>query len=211
MLKPTKNKINLLTIRNQNKKFQLIPLLICRICDFLLKIGLSFKRKEDEIMFYPDLKVQALSKREASKLKPHDRALLISIQDGDKAHLPFKERTNHITRSRYIDTLFCYFDDINPDAFDGKPSFPFAFTQNDAKQIINFLNHHFKNPENFDRIIIHCQAGISRSQAIALFVAKYFYKDSNLYHTLLNQKGKIRGGNQYIYNILQNLHQNKIN
>ena len=95
------------------------------------------------------------------------------------------------------------FDDINPDAFDGKPSFPFAFTQNDAKQIINFLNHHFKNPENFDRIIIHCQAGISRSQAIALFIAKYFYKDSNLYHTLLNQKGKIRGGNQYIYNILQ--------
>ena len=161
-------------------------------------------------MFYPDLKVQALSKREASKLKPHDRALLISIQDGDKAHLPFKERTNHITRSRYIDTLFCYFDDINPDTFDGKPSFPFAFTKNDAKQIINFLNHHFKNTENFDRIIIHCQAGISRSQAIALFIAKYYYKDLNLYHTLLNQKGKIRGGNPYVYNILQNLHQNRI-
>ncbi len=53
------------------------------------------------------------------------------------------------------------------------------------------------------RIIIHCQAGISRSQTVALFIAKYYYKDSKLYHILLNQKGKIRGGNPYVYNILQ--------
>lgn len=63
--------------------------------------------------YNPNLKCQALSKREASKFKPDKPTLLISIQDGDKSHLPFKNRTNHITRSRYKDVLFCYFDDID--------------------------------------------------------------------------------------------------
>lgn len=153
--------------------------------------------------FYPELKVQALSKNEVSKLKPQDRTLLIAIQDGEKAYLPFKERTNYITRKRYTDILFCYFNDVQSDTIAGNPSFPFTFNKNDAHQIINFLNHHFKNPETFNRIIVHCQAGVSRSQAVALFIAKYYYKDQNLYHQLFNQTSKIRGGNQYVYNILK--------
>jgi len=150
--------------------------------------------------FIPELKVQALSKREASQLVPSDRTLLISIQDGDKACLPFKQRTNHITRDRYVATLFCYFDDIQ--TANGL-NYPFAINTNDAKQIINFLNHHFDKPESFDRVIIHCQAGVSRSQAVALFVAKHYYKDEALYTQLLNQEGKVHGGNHYVYNLLE--------
>ena len=155
--------------------------------------------------FIPELKVQALSKREASKLKPHDRALLISIQDGDKAHLTFKERTNHITRSRYVNTLFCYFDDLDPIRLRCTFECPFLFSRADAKQIINFLNHHFNKPESFDRVIIHCQAGVSKSQAVALFVAKHYYKDQSLYDQLLNQDGKVHGGNHYVYNLLEEI------
>lgn len=149
------------------------------------------------------MKIQSLSKRDASKYRPERPTLLISIQDGHKAELPFKERTNHITRKLYTDTLFLYFDDIDPTQFDGNPSFPFAFKDDDAFKIIHFLKHHYQK-KDFEDIIIHCQAGISRSHAIALFAAKYFAKNEDLYQQLLHQKGKVFGGNQYIYNKLKN-------
>lgn len=64
--------------------------------------------------------IQSLSKRAASKYKPEKPTLFISIQDGALQELPFKQRTNHITRNRYVDCLFLYFDDINPNAIPGK-------------------------------------------------------------------------------------------
>ena len=56
--------------------------------------------------YNPNLKVQAVSKQDASKHRPVNRTLLISIQDGEKQELPFKQKTNHITRSRYVDVFF---------------------------------------------------------------------------------------------------------
>lgn len=149
------------------------------------------------------MNIQSLSKRNASKYRPEKPTLLISIQDGDKAELPFKQRTNHITRRLYVDTLFLYFDDIDPTQFEGNPSFPFLFDDNDAFKIIKFLEHHYQK-KDFEDIIIHWQAGVSRSHAIALFAAKYFAKDEDLYQELLHQKGKVFGGNQYVYNKLKN-------
>lgn len=148
------------------------------------------------------MKIQSLSKRTASKYKPDAPTLLISIQDGEKQELPFKQRTNHITRSRYVDCLFLYFDDINPDAIPGKPHMPFAFSDSDAKQIITFFTRHYENKDFYD-LIIHCQAGVSRSHAVALFAAKYFAKDEDLYQQLLNQEGKAYGGNTYVYEKLK--------
>lgn len=145
--------------------------------------------------------IQSLSKREASKYRPEKSTLLISIQDGALQELPFKQRTNHITRKRYVDCLFLYFDDINPDAIPENPSMPFAFSDYDAITIINFLKHHFEK-NDFEDIIIHCQAGVSRSHAIALFVAKYFAKDEKEYQRLLHQERKVYGGNAYVYNKL---------
>ena len=52
--------------------------------------------------------IQSLSKRAASKYRPKRPTLLISIQDGDRQELPFKQRANHITRKRYVDCLFLY-------------------------------------------------------------------------------------------------------
>lgn len=147
------------------------------------------------------MQIKSLSKREASKYRLERPTLLISIQDGDKAELPFKQRTNHITRSLYVDCLFLYFDDIEPDTIPGKPQMPFAFSESDAKQIINFLKRHLNN-KDFEDVIVHCQAGVSRSHAVALFVAKYFAKDEDLYQKLLHQEGKVFGGNHYVYNKL---------
>ena len=68
--------------------------------------------------------------------------------------------------------------------------------------ILNFLQKHYEN-RDFDKLLIHCEAGLSRSHAIALFTAKYFEKDENLYNTLLHQENKIFGGNDYIYEQLK--------
>ena len=150
------------------------------------------------------MNIQSMSKREASKHKPTKPTILISIQDGEKQELPFKQRTNHITRSRYVDTLFLYFDDIDPETIPGKPIMPFAFSDSDAQQIIAFLDRHNKD-KDFQELIIHCQAGVSRSHAIALFAAKYYAQDENLYKKLLEQEGKVYGGNRYVYNKLENI------
>lgn len=145
--------------------------------------------------------IQSLSKRAASKYKPEKPTLLISIQDGALQELPFKQRTNHITRNRYVDCLFLYFDDINPNAIPGKPTMPFAFSDYDADVIIDFLERHFSN-NDFEDIIVHCQAGVSRSHAVALFIAKFFAKDEGEYQRLLHQEWKVYGGNIYVYNKL---------
>lgn len=145
--------------------------------------------------------IQSLSKRAASKYKPEKPTLLISIQDGALQELPFKQRTNHITRNRYVDCLFLYFDDINPNAIPGKPTMPFAFSDYDADVIIDFLKRHFSN-NDFEDIIVHCQVGVSRSHAVALFIAKFFAKNEGEYQRLLHQEWKVYGGNIYVYNKL---------
>ena len=153
--------------------------------------------------------IQSLSKRAASKYRPERPTLLISIQDGDRQELPFKQRTNHITRKRYVDCLFLYFDDVNPDAIPGQPSMPFAFSDVDANAIISFLKRHYE-ARDFSDIIVHCQAGVSRSHAVALFIAKYFAKDDAEYHRLLGQENKVYGGNHYVYNkLVENLERNE--
>ena len=78
---------------------------------------------------------------------------------------------------------------------------PFAFSDYDADLIINFLEHHFNN-NDFEDIIVHCQAGVSRSHAVALFIAKFFAKDEEEYQRLLHQEWKVYGGNAYVYNKL---------
>ena len=145
--------------------------------------------------------IQSLSKHQASKYRPEKPTLLISIQNGALQELPFKQRTNHITRKRYVDCLFLYFDDINPDAIPGNPTTPFAFSDYDAIAIINFLKRHFEN-NDFKDIIVHCQAGVSRSHAVALFISKYFAKNEDEYQRLLHQESKVYGGNAYVYNKL---------
>ena len=145
--------------------------------------------------------IQSLSKHQASKYRPEKPTLLISIQDGALQELPFKQRTNHITRNRYVDCLFLYFDDINPNAIPGNLAMPFAFSDYDATAIINFLKRHF-GTSDFEDIIVHCQAGVSRSHAVALFATKYFAKDEKEYQRLLHQENKVYGGNQYVYNKL---------
>lgn len=64
------------------------------------------------------------------------------------------------------------------------------------------MNKHFQNPNSFEQIIVHCQAGISRSQAVANFITKYYYKDENLLAEMKNS-APLPDGNLYVYSILE--------
>lgn len=156
------------------------------------------------------MKIQSLSKSAIRKYKPKEDEipLLISIQDFDKQILPFKERTNFITRRNYRDILFLYFDDYNKEDMDHNPYYPFAFQDNNADKIINFLDKHYEE-KDFNKLLVHCEMGVSRSHAIALFAAKYYEKDETLYNELLNQEGKIYGGNDYIYEKLESAYEER--
>lgn len=78
-----------------------------------------------------------------------------------------------------------------------KEEFDDVFTKEHARQIIDFSLKHKDEP-----ILVHCAAGISRSQAVALFIAKHIKKDNDLFNILYHDELKIEGGNSLIYRTL---------
>lgn len=95
-------------------------------------------------------------------LFPH---LLISISaPNDKPKLPKNKNR--------INTLSLEFHDLNEPYKDYK-----IFSKKDAYSIFEFL----KQNKSIKDIIIHCDAGISRSPAIAAALAKIFNNDDSKY------------------------------
>lgn len=74
---------------------------------------------------------------------------------------------NFVSHSRYRSILWLYFDDIesvNP---------PYSFSPSQAHQIIEtVVVVETQSPKT--TIAVHCVAGVSRSQAIAHFIATHF-------------------------------------
>lgn len=70
------------------------------------------------------------------------------------------------------------------------------FNEQHAKQIIEFVNKINKQQDHV--LVVHCNAGISRSGAVGLFVCRYLHLDEKMfraYHPDIQP-------NFYIYNIL---------
>lgn len=116
-------------------------------------------------------------------LFPH---LLISIScPNDKPKLP--ENKNRIA------TLSLEFHDLNEPYKEYK-----LFSKEDAYKIFEFLRQN----ENIRNIVVHCDAGVSRSPAVAAALAKIFNGDDSkyfkeylpnilVYKTMLNVWGKL--------------------
>lgn len=64
-----------------------------------------------------------------------------------------------------IDILYLFFDDIDHDA-------PTAMTAEQAKEIADFVN---KYKDDVEQIIVHCDAGMSRSARCAAAIMKYLF------------------------------------
>ncbi len=59
------------------------------------------------------------------------------------------------------------------------------FDQKFARQIVDFLDRYHREVEDFD-LLIHCQAGVSRSAAIAVWAASEFGLPLTGYFAMLN-------------------------
>lgn len=77
------------------------------------------------------------------------------------------------------------FDDLRDDQIEmcRKQGYePMLFTKNQAKQVVEFINEVHKESKDSD-LIIHCDAGISRSGAVARFTSEHLgipFRDPNI-------------------------------
>lgn len=91
--------------------------------------------------------------------------ILIRIleQSYKKRGIPYKIRYIN----KYINVLELYFDDISHDIPKEYKDRFVLFNENIAKEIIHFIKNN-----NYDEIVVHCNAGISRSSAVMISIAK---------------------------------------
>ena len=132
--------------------------------------------------------VKVFSKQGIRKAVPERKAILIAINDTSDI---IKSR-NYITRDKYAGILWLYFDDIETEV----PGV--SFTKDHARQIIDVVT---SNPDV--DIYVHCFAGMSRSQAVAHFIARHFSDASVLNYIESRVPFKPRG-NTLVDAILEN-------
>jgi predicted protein tyrosine phosphatase len=81
---------------------------------------------------------------------------------------------------------------------DIKPSYnhedEILFNKDHARQIISFVN----NLKEIDTLVIHCHAGVSRSGAVGVFLAKYLNVDFEKF----KEENKNISPNEYILDLL---------
>lgn len=116
--------------------------------------------------------------------------VIISIQDGKGFGFTFNKT------DKCKDVLTLYFDDLDtvrgtfktgqidqkkfsPEEFEKLASERYhLFSEEDAKKIVDFVE---KYKDTVDELWIHCYAGISRSQAVAAAISKYYTGDDEQY------------------------------
>lgn len=138
-----------------------------------------------------------LSEAIAKRIVPAPNIAMISISDFDL--YDDSPRVVELMPG-WENLLRLYFSDID------KPQSNYVlFNEEHAKSIIDFIkkiSHTGIDCEKVDIIIVHCAAGISRSAAVAKFVA-YFFEDETFNHEYSMY-------NRHVYSVL-NSTMNKIN
>ena len=117
---------------------------------------------------------KVVSKKEFDKLEPDVNAVAIRIID--------PEGENHSNIDGYKDELRIEFWDIDDDIGRLK-----AITDEQAKIIYDFM---IKNI-NAEALVVHCMAGVSRSNTIAQFFAFHIAKDDYIASLLSSDTTKI--------------------
>jgi len=93
----------------------------------------------------------------------HEIIAVISISDCDKDY-------PHLENNPYNDIVYkckCHFDDVD----DGEDN---CITYDDALKIASFV---FSVKDKADLLIVHCEAGISRSAGVAAAIMKFIDDD----------------------------------
>ena len=105
------------------------------------------------------MQVKVYSKQGVRKATPKRKTILIAINDVSDINMSH----NYITHRKYAGVLWLYFDDIETEVLG------VSFNEEHARQIIDVVTSH----PGVD-IYVHCMAGLSRSQAVAHFIARHF-------------------------------------
>lgn len=136
--------------------------------------------------------VKVYSKQGIRKVTPERKTILIAINDTSD----IAKSRNYITHRKYAGILWLYFDDIETEVPGA------SFNEEHAKQIIDVVTSH----PDMD-IYVHCFAGMSRSQAVAHFIARHFADASVLNYIESRVPFKPRG-NTLVDTILENTYSN---
>ena len=124
------------------------------------------------------MQVKVFSKQGVRKATPERKTILIAINDASDINMSH----NYITHRKYAGILWLYFDDIETEV----PGV--SFNEEHARQIIDVVTSH----PGVD-IYVHCMAGLSRSQAVAHFIARHFADESVLNYIESRVPSKPRG------------------
>ena len=107
-----------------------------------------------------------MSKNMAHKysFKPHEeKTAIISITNVDNGFVNFRNNNEN----NIVSVLHLFFDDVCSNE-------PNCMNESDAEKIAEFA----KNiADKVDQIIVHCEAGVSRSAGVAAALMKYFNDD----------------------------------
>lgn len=108
------------------------------------------------------MKFEVMSQTNARRysMKPHDeRTIMISINDCENEGMHIINRNN---RNNIQKVLYMYFDDVE--------SGTGVITSDQATKIVQFIK---ACPDNIDKIIVHCGAGVSRSAGCCAAIMKF--------------------------------------
>jgi predicted protein tyrosine phosphatase len=103
--------------------------------------------------------VDFISEEQAVRMEPIGTMGLISITDFERGNAPIRPGWGSVLRLK--------FDDIETFGPYGERGVP--FDESDAKQVIKWLD---QNKHKISALYVHCWAGISRSAAVAKFIAE---------------------------------------
>ena len=134
------------------------------------------------------MRVKVFSKQGVRKATPERKTILIAINDASDINMSH----NYITHRKYAGILWLYFDDIETEV----PGI--SFNEEHARQIIDVVTSH----PGVD-IYVHCMAGLSRSQAVAHFIARHF-SDASVLETIESRVPFKPRGNTLVDTILEN-------
>ena len=96
--------------------------------------------------------------------KPHEeKTAIVSINNVDSGFVNFRNNN----KNNIVAVLSLFFDDVCSDE-------PNCMNENDAEKIAEFAK---SIVNKVDKIIVHCEAGVSRSAGVAAALMKYFNGD----------------------------------
>ena len=108
------------------------------------------------------------------QMKHRHSSIIISISDPnmDYSASPFMTKENHV--DAILPLCFCDADHPGIDVYGNETDGSDLMSDDDARKVALFVTERVT-----DRIIVHCDAGISRSGGVAAAISKWMLNDDN--------------------------------